>query len=572
MHASEASTPDKLNKALEGVHESFKEKLRKSNSSIVPVAGVGATPVLFKQVQSTNIIEPEYAYALMKACLENKVPITYAPMSKASISVSSNIYGYDLRDPSIHLIPFLSPIRDETPRVQHPEPGNAVNWKVINASQFTTGGFAASPWLNEGQRAPLMTVSATTVTAPYATIGLDGSDTYEAQSSGRGFEDPLSTARFLGLEGLMVKEEDAILGGNKSLKLGACNTPTLTTGTTGGSLSATTYYVACVALSYEGYRNQVASAGLVPQLSVTTPDNKVMQVNGGIGKMSAISTGQATSGTQTLIATVTPQIGEFAYAWYVGTASALGSLHLQSITTVPTTTYTTTPTTSGQLGNAWTTTTDYSVNDGTTGGGANQVTAFDGFMTQALIAAFNGGGTANAYQINLAGAKLTASGRGSVKEIDTALQYAWNTWRITYDAIWVNAQELTSITNLCLTNASGPLVHYELNADGEHYDLTASGTIGFYFNPYIPGGGRKIPIYVHPTLTPGSIFLQGKRLPPYFKKSNMTNVAEVVTKRDYYSIDWAPITREYQFGTYSEEVLAVYAPFALGMIQGCLPS
>ena len=46
----------------------------------------------------------------------------------------------------------------------------------------------------------------------------------------------------------------------------------------------------------------------------------------------------------------------------------------------------------------------------------------------------------------------------------------------------------------------------------------------------------------------------------------MPNVAEVKTRQDYYPIDWPPVTRQRQVGVYVEEVLAVYAPFAMGVI------
>ncbi len=223
----------------------------------------------------------------------------------------------------------------------------------------------------------------------------------------------------------------------------------------------------------------------------------------------------------------------------------------------------TTPTLTGQLSSALTAT-DFSVNDGTQGGNTNQVIAFDGLLVQAMNAYANN----NATVTKLAGAGLTSSGRGSVVEIDAIFTTMWNNYRTTPDVIFVNAQELVNITKACLSNASGPLLRYEVNADGDHYDLTAAGTVSFYYNPFIPGGGRKIPIMVHPTIPPGTILMYADRLPPYFKTNNTPAVAEVLCRRDYYSIDWAQRTREYEFGVYSEEVLAVYAPFCLSVLTG----
>ncbi len=567
----ELSTREKLADDLSKVHQGFLEKVSSRGGTLVPVAGTEQDGVvLYQEIPSifkgryAHLSNPQLAYALMKACRENPLSahdLVGDPLKKASINVASNIFGYDLRAPSIHLIPFLSPIRDETARVQHSQPGDAAHWKTISVSGLNTGGFLACPWINEGQRAPLLTITAVTNTAPYATIGIDGSDTYEAQSAGMDFEDPLSTARFLGLESLMVKEEDSLLGGNKTLKLGTANTPT---GAATGSGSLTGIYAAVVGLTYEGFRNQSVTAGLVQQMNLMTPDNKAMQVNGGMGIASAVSSTTGSSSASVTF-TVVAKVGELAWAWYAGTSNSTASMYLQAITTVPSLTLTATPVTTTQKLSTLAAT-DYSVNDGTTGGGAQQVTGFDGFLTQALNASQLA--TPNAYYKELAGATLTASGAGSIVEIDTALAYAWNNFRITYDEIWVNAQELKNITAKCLSNASGPLLRYDVAGDGGMYDLVASGVISFYFNPYMPNGGKKIPVRIHPTLPPGTIFLKGNTLPPFFKKSNMTTGAEVICRRDYYSIDWANTTREYQFGVYAEEVLAVYAPFLLGVLTG----
>ncbi len=153
-------------------------------------------------------------------------------------------------------------------------------------------------------------------------------------------------------------------------------------------------------------------------------------------------------------------------------------------------------------------------------------------------------------------------------EIDAMLLALWNNYKVSVSRIYVNAQELMNITTASLSNASGPLVRYDVSADGENYDLTASGTVSFYYNPFMPGGGQRIPIIVHPTLTPGTMLAYADQLPPYFKNNNTPTVAEVICRRDYYAIDWAPVTREWQFGVYSSEVLAVYAPFCIAVLTG----
>lgn len=494
--------------------------------------------------------------ALMKACMANPMKL-----EKSSLNVAGGLTWYDLRAPALHLIPWLTPLRDRLPRIMKTDAGTAQNWKVIDPSVVLNGGFNADPWINEGARAPLFSFSATSKLASYITIGNDGSVTFEAESASQGMEDANSLARFLGLELLMVKEEDALIGGNATLKLGTANTPTVTDGgaATGGTITGATYSVIVVGLSYAGYRNNPVTAGqLIQQKTITTPDGKVMTVNGGMGQKSANGSAAITT-NHYLNATVVQKSGEIAWAWYVGAA---GSEKLEAITFVPSLSLATLAGT-GQLASALTAA-DYSVNDGTTGSGTNQVTAFDGIITQVWNAAIAG----KAIVTKLAGATLTSTGRGSVAEIDAIIQAQWDTYRVSATYMLVNSQQLKDLTSKVLNGSSAPLLRYEMTADGDQYKLTASGTIAYYFSPFLPDGGQKIPIIVHPTVPAGTIILGCDRLPSYFKSNNTPTIAEVLCRRDYYSIDWALRTREREFGVYAEEVLALYAPFSFALLTG----
>ena len=61
----------------------------------------------------------------------------------------------------------------------------------------------------------------------------------------------------------MVKEEDALLGGNFSLKLGTANKPVGSI-TGSGSFTGGPYYCAVIGMTYEGYRNYIMTNGLMP--------------------------------------------------------------------------------------------------------------------------------------------------------------------------------------------------------------------------------------------------------------------------------------------------------------------
>jgi hypothetical protein len=247
--------------------------------------------------------------------------------------------------------------------------------------------------------------------------------------------------------------------------------------------------------------------------------------------------------------------GAVAYAWFVGPA---GSETLQAITTINSAAFSA-PLASGQQA-ATVIAADNS---------RNPTLAFDGLLTVGFNPINNAYVQALASGTAGTGTFMTASGRGSVVEIDNMLVQMWNTYRLSPTVIYVNAQEQKNITNKCLTNASGPLIRYNVAADGDNggpYGVSASGVVRWYYNPFSVDAGFDIPVKVHPDLPPGTILAYCERLPVWYQSNQTPNVAEVMTRRDYYRVDWPLRTRRREFGVYTEEVLAVYAPFGVGIL------
>ena len=466
-----------------------------------------------------------------------------------SISTSTGLVAFDLQAPAKNLYPFVTPIRNAIPRVGGGT-GTATNWRQVTA--LIGSGFDAIGWVPEGQRSGQMSYATATKSASFVTIGEEDAATYEAIGAGRNFEDIQARMTFRLLQKMMLKEEMAILGGNASLQLGTPATPVLSASGSGATLPAATYYVKVAALTLEGWQNSSLAAGIATTKTITGADGKTYTLSGGSSNISAEANQAVTSG-QTLFASVAPIQGAVAYAWYVGTATNAETL--QAVTTINSAAFSA-PLAGGQQAQS-AVTGDNSANAGT---------AFDGLLTTALK---SGSG---AYVASLAtgtagtGTPLTASGRGSVVEIDTMFQAMWNNFQLSPTVLYVNAQELKNVTSKVLSNASGPLLHYEVRADGSSYDIAASGAVSFYYNPFALDGGLRIPIRIHPRVPPGTIIGWAENLPVQYQSNEVPNVAEVKTRQDYYQIDWPVVTRQRQVGVYAEEVLAVYAPFAMGVI------
>ncbi len=465
-----------------------------------------------------------------------------------SISTGTGLVAYDLQAPAKNLYPVVTPIRNSIARVGGGT-GTATNWRQVTA--LTGSGFDSMGWVPEGQRSGQMSYSTASKSAAYMTIGEEDAATYEAISAGRHFDDIQARMTFRLLQKLMLKEEMAILAGNASLQLGTPTAAVLSASGSGATLPSATYSVIVVALTLEGYQNSSLAAGIATTKTITGADGKTFVLSGGSSNKSANATQAVTLG-QTLFASVTAIQGAVAYAWFVGTA---GSETLQAITTINSATFAA-PLTGGQQ----------AVSAVTADNSANPSYAYDGLLTTALKSGSNAYVSIMATGTAGTGTLLTASGRGSVVEIDTMFQTMWNNFEISPTVLYVNAQELKNITNKVLSNASGPLLRYEVSGDGNAYDLAAAGAVSFYFNPFALNGGLRIPIRIHPRIPAGTIIGWAENLPIQYQSNEVPNVAEVKTRQDYYQIDWPVVTRQRQVGVYAEEVLAVYAPFAMGVI------
>lgn len=481
------------------------------------------------------------------------------------VTTAANLVAINLEAPAKNLYPVLTPLRNALPRsTKSVGAGLAAQWREVT-SIAGASALPASPWLREGQRGPRMSIVTADKSATYVTIGLDTDVTFEAQSAAAGFEDEYAMSGLRLLQQVMILEEDALLGGNRDVALGVTATPTLSASGT-GTLPNATYSVRVFALTHEGYRNwQQAGAsyvtGIYRQVTLTGADAQTYVVNGGSSGAGTAAT-QATTGVQNLNCSVTAIKGAVAYAWYVGTA---GSERLALISTINSAVFSAPLAGTGQtLASVASPGTDYSFNNGT---GGNNAPAFNGL----LYASFN---SASAINIRLAtgtagtGTVLTASGRGTITEIDTILKQLWDNFRISPDVIYVSAQEIVNIAAKIYGGTTNGTLRYSVTLNPEGTIQAGIGAIE-YINLLgnAANGKPTIPLKVHPTLVPGTMMFWVQNLPAQYQSANVPMVAQVECRRDYYQIPWPQVTRRQETGVYAEEVLKVYAPWAVATLS-----
>jgi hypothetical protein len=498
-------------------------------------------------VQEQGLVAGASMDALMKALASSaqltsensSLPAVLAKSTFAqSGSATTGLTYYDLEAGAKMLYPVLTPLRNEIPRVSG-KGGIQANWKAVTG--INTSGIRVG--VSQGNRGAVMAVSVADYAAAYKGIGIEDNVNFEAQYAGQGFEDIRALAAKVGLQALMLAEEILILGGNGTLALGTTPTPSTTASTTGGTMTATTKVIVCVALTLEGYLNASVTGGIPTEVTRTNADASVDTFGGGSAQKSA-GASQATTGTTgSITATVTAVRGAVAYAWYVGASASAATL--AQITTVNEAVLTTDTgagtQTGGDLPSA-----DNSVNN----------LVFDGLITQAQKA---GSGS---YYRSLDGATLTADGAGGIVEIDAALKSFWDNYKLTPDTIWISSDLALTISQKILQgNANGA---YRIVVNMEQGMMVGGVMVATYLNRFSMAGANVVKIRIHPNMPQGLILFTSNSIP--YPVSGVGNVMQIRTRQEYYQIEWPLVTRKYEYGVYADEVLQHYFPPSMGCI------
>ena len=470
-----------------------------------------------------------------------------------NFNTTLGLVWYDLEPAAKMLYPVITPLRNMIPRVPG-DGGTATNWKGITA--INAGNLSAG--VSEGQRNAAITTTTANYVATYKGLGFEDYVTWEADYATKNFDDVKALSALGLLRSLMIAEEKCILWGNASLLLTKTPTPTGTITTTGGALAAgSTYDIYCVALTAEGYFNASVTAGIPQSVSRTNVDGTTDTYNGGAAPTSdvykaAVAASPSTSAAK-VACTVTAVKGAAAYAWFCGlTAQSPSAVKLTAITTVNTYTYTGLETQGTQLIGSISAS-DLSCN----------TLLFDGLLTQICTAA------SGAYYKSLDGAALTTNSAGGITEIDTALQSFWDNYRLSPDIMLVSAQELTNINNKVIAAGGAPLVRFTIDSgNGGTPNLTAGAVVGNYLNKYTMNGGSLVKIMLHPNIPTGMIIFYSTSIP--YPLSNVSNILQIKTRREYHQIEWPLKTRKYEYGVYVDELLQNYFLPAFGVITNIL--
>ena len=481
--------------------------------------------------------------ALAKAALSNPITIDDDLIKAFTESgvATQGITAYDLQSPALNLYPVLTPLRNSIPRVTGGK-GIQANWKAvtgINVNQISLG-------LGEGNRGGVIATSTADYMAAFRGLGLDDYVTFEADFAAEGFQDVKALASLGLLRSVMLGEEKVLLGGNSSFALGTTPTPTVVASNAGGALAAGTWSVICVALTMDGYYTGSVANGIRGLVTRTNADQSTDTYGGGSARKSGNATGATTGANGSLTASVASVEGEAGYAWFWGAA---GSEELGAITTINSVSIT-----------AAATGTQTAASLGTGDNSTNQL-IFDGLTTQVLK---SGAGYYYAMPTGSAGAgtPLTADDDGGIVELNTALQWWWDNYRLSPETIWVSSQEQKNINRKILQAGDNAAQRFVFTVD--QGNIKGGVMVRSYLNPFSMDGAQEIPIKIHPNLPPGTIQFDCDQIP--YSLSGVATLKRLLCRRDYYQIEWPRKSRKYEYGVYFDGVLQNYFPPATGTI------
>lgn len=457
-----------------------------------------------------------------------------------AITQATGIVNYDLQQGMIQTYPFtkeMTFLGASIPRVDG-RGDTATRWKAvtgINTSNTHLG-------LSEGNRGASVVTSTANLSSNYTKFGLEDSVTFEADYAAEGFDDPKALAMSDLLRAFLLQQEKQLLWGNASNALGTTPTPTVANAASGGSIAAATYNVACVALTADGADRSSVASGVVQQLTKTNVDGTTDTINGGAAQKSATAATTTSGSTSVVTASVVAVDGAVSYAWFIGTS---GNEKLVAITAINSVSITALPSAGNQALSALASA-DYSAD-------ANYNT--DGIFTYAR-ASLNATVVALATGTAGVGTKLTASGAGTVTEIDSALATFYDTWKFCPNKMLVSMPDYRNIANRIVNNGGAPLARVVQNAPGGQNMIG-----GIMPMLYLAPNGQVIDIIIHPFMKQGTIILYTDVLP--YAGSGIGSVMRVKTRKEIYATEWPLRTRKWEYGVYADMQLQHQAPFSL---------
>lgn len=485
------------------------------------------------------------------------------------ISTTSNLNYYHLEPIAAQTYPVFFPLLASIPRVNPMFNGMKVGGLGVNWKMITSIDVGGHPGVSEGHRNAYMNVTERDMYFPYKFLGKDIETTFQAASSGLGFQDNVSLAQASLLNGLLNDEERMTLYGNPGAAaggyaLGTTPTPTATA-TAGGTIAAaTTCALFCVAVAPWGVQ-MATSTGLRLPSNRTNAD---LSVDPQVGYTAAISAVSATALTTTSLKSITGNvaavIGATGYGWFINpTGTTAAGAYFAGVTPFNQIVISALPANTNQQANAiGNSSIGFSVD--------NSFNPLDyaGLLT---IAFATSGASQPAFLQDMGGAGFTSNGDGSIQEFENVANFLWQNYKASIDKIYVGGQLIQSISKAIFLGsgggaASATKIQYEANAQGH---IIGGSLIGGYRWKFSTTAAAKVvDIVTHPWLPDGVVFFDITNNPYPAAGDRIPAVRRIVSLEDHFSIKWPYKSLQHELGVYCFQALQHYLPFCQAVYTG----
>lgn len=487
------------------------------------------------------------------------IKLAHAQATRAGITTSTGLTGYLLEAPAKAIVPVITPLRNMIPRRQGKGAPN-VNWKAITS--FDTNRSLGT--VNEGAVPSVVNYNVVNMQNTFATLALSNSVSFQAQWRGRMLEGDVRARRTAELlYQLMTVEERWILTASQKLMMPP--TPLVTAAATGGSIAAGTYWVQVTATNANGETlpsamaaassanfGVVTTTGTTSALTITiftVPNAANYNIYIGSGTTPPVNSAMY---KQTGISGSNAPQPSFNSA--VSLVSGGSATSAETAGPIVALTLITAPVTSGA--NPPAASTASTSIDSTTG----LINIWDGLMAQAINNAANGGSLGSIVM-----RPASSAGTFALNDLDALLLQMYAQSAADPDLLIVNPIDSARITNLQLSANQTRFV-IEANSPEQH-SLVANYRVTHYLNK---STGKAIPIVEDRYCPVGVVIFAPLRMP--FPVAEMQNTLELETNQEYWGVDFAITSSQYQFADYVESTLKVYFLGGLGMLWGCVPS
>jgi hypothetical protein len=130
-------------------------------------------------------------------------------------------------------------------------------------------------------------------------------------------------------------------------------------------------------------------------------------------------------------------------------------------------------------------------------------------------------------------------------EIDAVIADRIANYRLVPTDIFMSATDQQALGSIVLTGNTN-LAPFFMGGMSEG-GLQASTTLKRYINP-IGFGNPYLDVHAHPFIPAGTIIFYSKTNP--YPLSNVPNLLRKLLRRDYWSVEWPVVTRQYTYGVY----------------------